>query len=63
MLDYHVQAGDKSMYNTPPCWAIYMCGLMFAKMRRDGGLMAMQQANEKVTLDRALDQCLDSVGV
>lgn len=47
MLDYHVQAGDKSMYNTPPCWAIYMCGLMFAKMRRDGGLMAMQQANEK----------------
>jgi phosphoserine aminotransferase len=48
MLDYKVQADDKSMYNTPPCWAIYMCGLVFAKMRRDGGLAAVQQANEKV---------------
>ncbi|KAI3438601.1 hypothetical protein D9Q98_001024 [Chlorella vulgaris] len=47
MLDYKVQADDKSMYNTPPCWAIYMCGLVFAKMRRDGGLAAVQQANEK----------------
>jgi len=48
MLDYAVQAGDKSMYNTPPCWSIYMCGLVFAKMRADGGLAAVQAANEKV---------------
>ena len=48
MLDYKVQADDGSMYNTPPCWAIYMCGLVFAKMRADGGLAAVQAANEKV---------------
>jgi phosphoserine aminotransferase len=50
MLDYAVQAGDKSMYNTPPCFSIYMCGLVFAKMRRDGGLAAVQKANEAVRL-------------
>ena len=50
MLDYQVQAGDKSMYNTPPCWAIYMAGLVFAKMRADGGLAAVQAHNEKVGL-------------
>lgn len=48
MLDYAVQAGDKSMYNTPPCFSIYMCGLVFAKMRAEGGLDAVLAANEKV---------------
>lgn len=47
MLDYAVQAGDKSMYNTPPCFSIYMCGLVFAKMRAEGGLEAVLAANEK----------------
>jgi phosphoserine aminotransferase len=54
MLDYQVQAADKSMYNTPPCWSIYICGLVFAKMRRDGGLPAVQQLNEKVRSPSAL---------
>lgn len=49
MLDYAVQAGDKSMYNTPPCFSIYMCGLVFAKMRAEGGLEAVLAANEKVS--------------
>jgi phosphoserine aminotransferase len=31
-----------SMYNTPPCWAIYMCGLVFDHMLRNGGLAAQQ---------------------
>lgn len=48
MLDYKVQADDKSMYNTPPCWSIYMAGLTFAKLRSDGGLAAVQAHNEKV---------------
>ena len=48
MLDWAVAAGDGSMYNTPPCWAIYMCGLVFAKMLRDGGLDAALQRNEQV---------------
>lgn len=48
MLDYKVQADDKSMYNTPPCWSIYIAGLVFAKMRADGGLAAALANNEKV---------------
>ena len=34
MLDYATQAADGSMYNTPPCWAIYIAGLVFAKNLR-----------------------------
>jgi hypothetical protein len=48
MMDLAVQAAEQSMYNTPPCWSIYICGLVFAKMRADGGLAAVQAANEKV---------------
>lgn len=47
MLDYATQAADGSMYNTPPCWAIYMCGLVFAKMLRDGGIQAVRAYNEE----------------
>ena len=35
------------MYNTPPCWPIYMCGLVFDHMVRAGGLQAMEQANQE----------------
>lgn len=34
------------MYNTPPCWAIYMCGLVFNHMLRNGGIEAMQKTND-----------------
>ena len=34
------------MYNTPPCWAIYMCGLVFNHMLRNGGIEAMQKTNK-----------------
>lgn len=34
------------MYNTPPCWAIYMCGLVFNHMLRSGGIEAMQKTNQ-----------------
>lgn len=46
MLDYKTMADDGSLYNTPPCWSIYMCGLVFAKMLADGGLSAVLKANE-----------------
>ncbi|KAG7667436.1 hypothetical protein Ndes2526B_g02023 [Nannochloris sp. 'desiccata'] len=45
MLDYKTMADEGSMYNTPPCWTIYMCGLVFAKMITDGGLAAVGKAN------------------
>lgn len=34
------------MYNTPPCWAVYVCGLVFEKLLKEGGLAAMQRQNE-----------------
>lgn len=43
-LDFKVMEG--SMYNTPPCWAIYMCGLVFNHMLRNGGIEAMQKTNK-----------------
>ncbi len=43
-LDFKVMEG--SMYNTPPCWAIYMCGLVFNHMLRNGGIEAMQKTND-----------------
>ena len=46
MLDYKTMADDNSLYNTPPCWTIYMCGLVFSKMLADGGLEAVQKTNQ-----------------
>ena len=45
MLDYKTMADDGSMYNTPPCWAIYVCALVFARMLAGGGLGAVRAAN------------------
>ena len=58
MLDYKTMADEDSLYNTPPCWTIYMCGLVFAKMLEDGGLPAVQKANHakaKVLYDTIAD--------
>lgn len=47
MLDYRLQAENDSLYNTPPCWSIYMCGLVFQWLKNLGGLEAMEAINEK----------------
>lgn len=44
ILDYKTMEG--SLYNTPPCWTIYMCGLVFDHMLKTGGLEAMHQQNK-----------------
>jgi len=36
MLDYKIHSENDSMYNTPPCWAIYICGLVFEKLIKQG---------------------------
>lgn len=36
MLDYKTHSDNDSMYNTPPCWCIYICGLVFAKLIKEG---------------------------
>ena len=43
ILDYKVMEG--SLYNTPPCWSIYMCGLVFKHMLAAGGIGAVADAN------------------
>ena len=47
MLDYKLQAEKGSLYNTPPCWGIYICGLVFKWIKNMGGLVAMKEHNEK----------------
>lgn len=43
MLDYQVAAENGSMYNTPPCWPIYICGLVFKHLIKLGGLEGEEQ--------------------
>jgi phosphoserine aminotransferase len=47
MLDYKTHADSGSMYNTPPTYAIYIAGLVFAHLLASGGVAAMQKTNEK----------------
>ncbi len=46
MFQYDVMAKNDSMYNTPPCWSIYMCKLVLEWIKNDiGGLEKMGQRN------------------
>jgi phosphoserine aminotransferase len=45
MLDYKVHADADSMYNTPPTYGIYMAGLVFQWLKKNGGVAAMERAN------------------
>ena len=47
MLSYKTMADNGSMYNTPPCYGIYMCGKVFKWIKNMGGLEAMKAHNEK----------------
>ena len=47
MLDYKVMADNDSMYNTPPCYSIYMCKLVLEWIKSLGGLEVMKARNEK----------------
>jgi phosphoserine aminotransferase len=46
MLKYKTHADNGSMYNTPPCYGIYICGKVFKWLKKQGGLEAMKQRNE-----------------
>jgi phosphoserine aminotransferase len=45
MLDYKPQAENDSMLNTPPCYSIYIAGLVFQWLKKKGGLAAIHQHN------------------
>ncbi|CAN1132555.1 Phosphoserine aminotransferase 1, chloroplastic [Linum perenne] len=47
MLDYKIHDENKSLYNTPPCYGIYMCGLVFEDLVAQGGLEEVEKKNKK----------------
>jgi phosphoserine aminotransferase len=46
MLQYRTQAAEKSLYNTPPTFGIYVMGQVFKWIKEQGGLRAMAEHNE-----------------
>jgi phosphoserine aminotransferase len=51
MLDYRTHTENKSLYNTPNTWGIYILGLVCNWLREKGGLTAMERENiEKANL-------------
>ena len=47
MLKYKTQADAASLYNTPPCYGIYICGKVFKWLKKMGGLSVMKERNEE----------------
>ncbi|MGI6011724.1 MAG: 3-phosphoserine/phosphohydroxythreonine transaminase [Ruminococcus sp.] len=47
MMQYKTYADNRSMYNTPNCYCIYMCGKVFQWIMKMGGLEGMKAHNEK----------------
>lgn len=47
MLNYKTHADEASLYNTPPCYTIYIAGLVFEWMLANGGVTAMEKRNRE----------------
>ena len=47
MLKYSVQAKNNSLYNTPPCWAIYVMMLNMRYLKKMGGVAAIEKINRE----------------
>ena len=58
LYDYQIHAKNDSMYNTPPTYAMYITGLVFAWLKKQGGLAAMEKIN--ITKAKLLYDLLDS---
>ena len=46
LLDYKIHAENESLYNTPPCYAIYISKLVFEWIKAEGGLKAVAARNK-----------------
>ncbi|HHW95267.1 MAG TPA: 3-phosphoserine/phosphohydroxythreonine transaminase [Mogibacterium sp.] len=57
-LDYGVHAKKDSMYNTPPCWSIYVAGEVFKHLINTGGINAVYEKNLRKA--NKLYDCIDS---
>lgn len=58
MLQYKIHADSGSLYNTPPCYSIYICGLVYEWVKKNGGVEAMQKINEEKA--QLLYDCIDN---
>ncbi|MBR0085507.1 MAG: 3-phosphoserine/phosphohydroxythreonine transaminase [Lachnospiraceae bacterium] len=47
MLKYKTHADNDSLYNTPPCYGIYICGKVFKWLLKTGGLEKRKEINEQ----------------
>lgn len=47
ILKYKTHVESKSLYNTPNCWCVYVCGLVFKYLLQKGGLQEMKKQNEE----------------
>lgn len=47
MLNYTTHLEKDSMYNTPPCYSIYMCGLVAKWMKNMGGVKKLEELNRE----------------
>ncbi|MBC8529451.1 3-phosphoserine/phosphohydroxythreonine transaminase [Christensenellaceae bacterium NSJ-44] len=47
LMNYNTYANNDSMYNTPPCFAIYMAKLVFEWIKEQGGVAAVYENNVK----------------
>jgi phosphoserine aminotransferase len=56
-LSYRIHAEDNSLYNTPPVFAVWVLGLMLKWAQEQGGLAAIEKANEEkaALIYRAID--------
>ncbi len=59
-FDYKTVADNQSMYNTPPTYAIYMAGLIFQWLKRQGGIAAMEARN--IAKAKLLYEAIDGSG-
>jgi phosphoserine aminotransferase len=57
-FDYKTVADNASMYNTPPTYAIYMAGLVFKWLKRQGGIGAVEATN--IAKAKLLYEAIDS---
>ncbi len=60
VLDYAVMAEHGSMLNTPPTYGIYIAGLVFQWLKRQGGLAGIEAVNAEKA--RILYECIDHSG-
>ncbi len=56
-LDYSIHASKNSIYNTPPCWQIYIAGEVFKYLLEIGGIKAISEINRRKA-DK-LYKCID----